>query len=114
MKDKYVWLDINGFPYNAKYPPNPTEYGNKYHGYRTYEEESFFYEFAVQYYDLSFRYNGNYYYIMIRGDHAYVTDESFVEERESFPDGNTLIEQFRIEGHPLISIIPQIDDIDFF
>jgi len=114
MKAEYVKTDLAGFPYNAAFPPSPSQYGNDYHGYRTYNEESFFYEFAVQYYDLSFRYNGNYYYIMQRDNKAYLTDSEFKDKLEEFDNGNALLRQLKIEGRPLIGIINDVEDIDFW
>ena len=114
MKPDYVKMDIEGFPYNAEFPPSLTENSSKYHGYRTYNEVSFYYEFSVQYYDLSFRYNDNYYYIMQRNDKAYLTDSEFKEKHEEFENGNALLRQLMIEGQPLIRLINQVEDIDFW
>ena len=114
MKADYIKLDIEGFPYNAAYPPSPAENGSKYHGYRTDNEESFFYEFSVQYYDISFRYKDKYYYIMQRDNKAYLTDSEFKNKYEEFEDGNTLLRQLKIEGKPLIGLINYVEDIDFW
>ena len=114
MKAEYIKTDLEGFPYNAAFPPSPSEFGNDYHGYRTYNEESFFYEFAVQYYDLSFYYNGNTYYIMQRDSKAYLTDSEFKDKLEEFENGNALLRQLKIEGRPLIAIINDVEDIDFW
>ncbi len=114
MKADYIKTDLAGFPYNAAYPPSPSENGAVFHGYRTYNEESFFYEFSVQNYDLSFRYKSTYYYIMQRDNKAYLTDSEFKEKYEEFNDGNALLRQLKIDGQPLIGIINDVDDIDFW
>lgn len=68
----------------------------------------------MQNYDLSFRYNGNYYYIMQRDNKAYLTDSEFMDKLEEFENGNALLRQLKIEGRPLIGIINDVEDIDFW
>ena len=49
--------DLLGYPYNGKYPPKGDKHG-LYHGYSSDAEETLFYDFAVQGYDLTFVYKG--------------------------------------------------------
>ena len=110
----YIKRDLLGYPYNGKYPPDLSNTTGENHGYRTYNEESFFYEFAVQSYELSFRYNGKYYYIEPSSDGSFVTGKDFHERYQRFEDPNDLLEHFLIDGVPLIRLINEVDDIEFY
>ena len=59
-KSDYVMTDLMGYPYNGKYPPKGDKRGI-YHGYSSDVEETLFYDFAVQGYDLTFVYKGKRY-----------------------------------------------------
>ena len=52
--EDYVKKDLAGYWYNSKYPPNYKVNGSLYHGYKNGVEETLFYDFAVQRYDLYF------------------------------------------------------------
>lgn len=108
----YVQRDIAGYWYNAKYPPDVKRFGNEYGGYPSDAAEILFYNFAIQCYDVQFKYNGKWYYLIYEADHAGVCRKPFSDEYLSFPDPNTLIEQFEIEGIPLIKLIDQLEDIE--
>ncbi len=105
-----VW-DMNGYPMNAKYPPDVKKYGERYNGYPDYKREALFYDFAVQQYDATFTYKGKQYHLGTFVHHVAVCDELYDEEYESYPDANTLIENFEIDGHKLIDIIDELDDV---
>lgn len=63
MKDPdYIALDLCGYRYNRKYPPNKERYSDSYGGYKNNAEEVLLYNFAVQFYDVSFKYNGRSYF----------------------------------------------------
>ena len=49
-----IGFDLFGYPYNIKYPPNIALYGDDCQGYKTWNQSLFFYDFAVQGYDMSF------------------------------------------------------------
>ena len=67
MAYEYRKKDLAGYPFNAKYPPNYEKNGGLYHGYKNNSEETFYYDFAVQRYDLRFSYNGKKYYFLSNG-----------------------------------------------
>lgn len=71
-----------------------------------------FYDFAVQFYDVSFKYNGKSYYLLTDEDHVAVCDERFTEEYETFSNANELIERFTIDGKPLLVLIDQLEDVE--
>ncbi len=113
MKDPdYIALDLCGYRYNSKYPPNEDKYGTHYRGYKNNAEEVLFYDFAVQFYDVSFKYDGKSYYLLTDEDHVAVCDEHFTKEYEIFSNANELIEQFKIDGKTLLSLIDQLEDVE--
>ncbi len=106
-----VW-DLSGFPMNAKYPPDIERYGSTYDGYPNVNSEIIFYEFAVQGYDLRFSYKGKNYYAVSSEDHVALCDDHFTEEYEVFPHANAFIENFKIDGRPLIDLIDELEDVE--
>ncbi len=112
MAYEYVQDDLFGYPFNSKYPPNFKLFGYDYHGYRNGIEEVFFYEFAVQRYDLHFAYNGRDYYFLSEADYAAQCAEPFDNIIRIFKDGNDVLESFEIDGKKLIDLIPHIEDCE--
>lgn len=112
-----VGRDLMGYPYNMKYPPMISKYGNQYLGYPNWNQEVFFYEFAVQGYDVTFVYHNTKYFLMVEPDY-YCTceDMHFTPSEKSiyFKNGNELIEQLEIEGKKLISIIDDLEDVEIW
>ncbi len=109
-----VW-DLCGYPYNAKHPPVHSPYDPKYsdtHGYNSYEEEVLFYFFAVQLYDVQFSYKGKWYYFGTFDDYVARTDEHFTIEYEIFPSANAMLENFKIDGRPLIDLIGELENVE--
>ena len=88
--NNYIGKDLLGYPYNRKYPPDIKKYGSHYSGYRTFQEECFFYDFAVQHYFVCFKYKGQNYYIVSWEDCCARTDETWndVFERWKAEIGN--------------------------
>ena len=108
----YIGYDDNGYPYNCKYPPNKEKYGDLFEGYKNKAEGVLFYDFGVQNYDVSFKYKGKDYYLLTEPDHVAVCDEHFTEEYEIYTDAMDLIENFKIDGRPLIDMMDEIEEID--
>ena len=108
----HLALDKEGFPYNCKYPPNKERFGDLYDGYKNKAEGVLFYDFGIQGYDVSFKYKGKNYYLLTEPDHVAVCDEHFTEEYESYEDAMTLIENFKIDGKPLIELTAEIEEIE--
>ena len=42
--DNFIGTDLLGYPFNRKYPPDTKRYGTHYSGYRTAQQETFFYD----------------------------------------------------------------------
>ena len=110
-KEDYVMTDLLGYPYNGKYPPKGDKHG-LYHGYATDVEETLLYDFAVQGYDLTFVYKGKRYHFLSDIDHVALCDEHYTEEYQVFPDGNTALEQFKIEGKNLLELIDKLEEVE--
>ena len=106
--------DLMGNPYNAKYPPDPERYGHSYDGYKTWNQSAFFHAYAVQYYDLEFTYHGKTYYLGFFDGQACFCREPFNEPYIFYPTGNTLLEQYLIEGIPLVKLIDDLGSVDVF
>lgn len=108
----HLALDDNGYPYNCKYPPNKEKYGDIYEGYKTWTEEVLFHRFGILCYDVCFVYKNNEYHLLKEYNYAAVCDEHCTEEYETFADEMALIENFKINGKPLIELIDDITEID--
>jgi hypothetical protein len=78
-----------------------------FYGYPTKAEGVLFYDFCVMGYDVEFEYNGHTYYLLDSGD-ASLTDSHFTERYETFDNPMDLVENLKIEGHPLLSIVDDI------
>lgn len=112
MAYDYVKEDLAGYPYNSKYPPDYDRNGGLYHGYSNNSEETFYYDFAVQRYDLRFSYNGVEYYFLSEEDYVAQCDKTFSTEICRFKDGNDVLEKFEIDGKKLIELISMIEDCE--
>jgi len=112
-----VGRDLMGNPYNIKYPPMIAKYGDKYLGYPTWNQEVFFFEHAVQGYDVTFMYHGVKYFLMADPEyHCTCEDMHFTPSDKSqyFANGNELIEQLEIEGHKLIEIMDELEEVEMW
>lgn len=108
----YVKHDLAGYAFNSKYPPNDKDGKSLFHGYRNDVEETLFYDFAVQGYDLHFTYKGKTYHFLSEADYVAYCDENYSEEYQRFPDGNTALEQFMIDGKTIIELIDELEDVE--
>lgn len=108
----YIGKNIFGFRYNAAYPPNFEKYGEVYGGYANNARQVLLYDFAVQGYDVEFKYNGETYHLLYEPDHAALCDENYTEEYETFANPIDLVENLQINGHRLIDIIDDIKDVE--
>lgn len=108
----YVMKDLAGYWFNAKYPPNYELNGRLYNGYRNGVEETLFYDFAVQGYDLYFTYKGKPYHFLSEQDYVAYCDEKYTTEYQRFSDGNAALEQFTIDGKSIIELIDELKDVE--
>ena len=107
----YVGYNLLGYPFNCKYPPNKEKFGERFEGYATKGEGVLLYDFAVMGYDAEIVYLGKKYHLLNDGE-AYLSDEHYTKHCEEFEDPMDLIENLKIEGKPLISILKELDDAE--
>lgn len=112
MNRSYIINDVNGNPINEKYPPNREKYGEMYEGYKNWAEEVLFHRFGILCYDVCFSYKNKEYHLLKEYNYAAVCDEHYTEEYEIYADEMALIENFKIDGKPLIELINDIKEID--
>ncbi len=103
--------DLAGRWYNKKYPGDYKRYGSDYHDYPNEDRETIFYDFAVMGYDLMFSFNGQKYYVLYIGWWVALSDENFSKVIQRFENANLLIENLEIEGHKLIDIIDDLENV---
>ncbi len=107
----YEGLDLFGYRYNKKYPPNKEKFGERFEGYATKGEGVLLYDFAVMGYDAEIAYHGRKYHLL-NADGAFLSDEHYTAKYEEFDNPMDLIENLKIEGKPLISILKELDDAE--
>lgn len=107
----YVGYDLMGYPFNSKYPPNKSLFGENHEGYKTKGEGVLLYDYVVMGYDVEFSYKGKTYYLLNDGK-GILSDETFSERKEVFPTPMSLVENLKIDGIPLIKLAPFIEDIE--
>lgn len=108
----YIGKDLLGFRYNVIYPPDTTKFGPSYGGYPNNARQVLFYDFAVQGYDVEFCYQGKKYHLLFEPDHSALCDETYNKEFERFSNPMDLIENLSIDGHKLIDIIDELEDVE--
>ena len=108
----YISHDLFGYPFNSEFPPNINLYGDGNAGYKNKASQVLFYDFAVQMYDVRFKFHGNMYFLMYTPEHAALCDEKFTNEIEIFATPNDLIKNLEIEGRKLLDIIDEIEEIE--
>jgi hypothetical protein len=107
----YIGHNLFGAPFNKKFPPDVKKNSARFEGYATKAEGVLFYDFAVMGYDVEFTYNGKVYYLLNTGE-AHLCDSSYSKRYESFANPMELIENLKLEGKSLLSIIGDITDIE--
>lgn len=107
----YYVLDENAFPCNSKYPPCKEKYGFMYSGYRNAVEETLFYDFGIHGYDLYFKYKGKEYFVLSEFNYVALCDEHYTKEYEVYANAMDFIENFKIDGKPLIELFDDIEEI---
>lgn len=105
-------IDNDGYVCNSKYPSNKTKYGCLYNGYKESFLETIFYNFGVQNYDLYFKYKGKEYFVLNEFNYVALCDENFTEEYEVYANEMDFIENFKIDGKPLIELIDELEEVD--
>lgn len=108
----YIGHDLAGYPYNTKYPPINFSPNADNLGYSSWNRQAFFFEFAVQGYDVSFDYQGQKFYLIYDEDGAGRCRIPFNDIIEKFDSPNTLIEQMDLGGKKLIDVIDLLENVE--
>lgn len=101
----YIGYDLFGYEYNKKYPPNLNNKANKYDGYATPNEPTFFYDFCIQRYGVMFYYKNCKYEAMFTDEGPILKNYNTEEIQGPFEDPVDLMERSDFEGKKLIEII---------
>ena len=112
MARDYILTDSEGYPYNSEFKPDFVKNGDKYHGYKTNNQEALFYYFAVMGYDLVFTYNDATYHVLSTEDYVARTDENFQQDLEVFANANQMLKTFMLEGVPLYQLADDLRNVD--
>lgn len=112
MANKDIVKGTDGYWQNALHAPDYAKWGNKFDGYRSYNEWVLFYYFAVQGYDLRFDYKGKTYYFLSEQDYVALTDSSFSEDIRKWDSANEMFETFEIDGKKLIDIVNKLKNVE--
>lgn len=110
--DAVIGRDLLGNPFNKKYPPDTIKYGTNYDGYKTYNREVFFLDFAIEGYDVLFAYNGKNYFVQRWAEGAAQLDPVSHQLIRLFDNANVLVEQLDIEGEKLIDRIDEVQIVE--
>lgn len=101
----YIGYDELGYEYNKKYPPDFNNKANKYDGYATPNESTFFYDFCVQRYGVMFYYKSCKYEAIFTVDGPVLKNYITREIQGPFEAPVDLMEHSDFEGKNLIEIL---------
>jgi hypothetical protein len=107
----YVGLDLFGYEYNRKYPPNADKFGNNYGGYATPNQEVFFYDYCIQQYGIVFSYDEVLYEAEFTDEGPILTNKTANEVQGPFDSAVQLLEEAKINGKKMIDIIDELQNI---
>jgi len=116
MKLDYIKKDAGGYDYNSIFPPAgpaPSCWLKPFSGYRNGGEEAFFHAFAVQGYNIEFKYQGVVYILLgwMDGDHIALLDAND-NELQRFSDPIDALRNCVIAGYNLLDILADVTDIE--
>lgn len=118
MKYDFIKYDGDGYPYNGMYPPKGApdhayaRYPGHFDGYTSPGKAAFFYDYAIQLYDIDFKYNGiPYRMVTWDGDYFALLDENG-KELQCFDDEMDAVLRCEIDGKKLIDLLDDVTDIE--
>ena len=112
MSLDYIKNDENGYPYNSEYPPQHRPW-EKYDGYDNPIDAVFYYDYAVQGYNIDFNYRGEHYALMgwMDGFPIALLDADN-KELQCFTDPVDALRRCEINGRKLLDIMGDFTDIE--
>lgn len=117
MNLDYIIKDQGGYDYNGVFPPagapDPACWKKPYSGYKNGGEEAFFHSYAVQGYNIEFKYQGVSYTLLgwMDGDCIALLDAKG-NEIQRFSDPLDAIQHCVIGGNKLLGILAEITDME--
>ncbi len=112
MQLDYIKYTKEGYPYNGMFPP-PFDILNGYDGYEKPGETALFYDYAVQGYNLEFKYNGSTYVLLGPADGGPIAlTDSEGKHLQQFNGPMDAVLHCEINGHKLIDVLDEISDIE--
>ena len=117
MNLDYIKHDDGGYAYNGMFPPegapNPECWLKEFSGYKNAAEEVFFYDYAVQGYNIDFNYNGKHYALMGWMDRVPIALlDADDNELQRFEDPMDAVLNCTLEGHKLLDIMEEFTDME--
>ena len=107
----FVGLDLFGYEYNCKYPPNIEQNGNDYGGYASPNQYSFFYDFCIHQYGVAFSYEDDLYEAEFTGHGPILVNRLTNEVQVPCEDAVKLLEESSIKGNKLINILDNLNNV---
>ena len=117
MKLDYIKKDNGGYDYNGIFPPvgapDPACWLKPYSGYKNGGEEVFFHNYAVQGYNIEFKYLGETYILLgwMDGKHIALLDADD-KEIQRFSDPIDALRSCVIAGDRLLDILADVTDME--
>ena len=112
MNLDYIKYDENGYPYNGMFPPTE-DLLNGNDGYDSVSKSVFFYDYAVQGYNIDFNYKGKHYALMGWMDGVPIALlDADDNELQRFEDPMDAVLHCEIDGRKLLDIMEDFTDIE--
>ncbi|MBQ9309786.1 MAG: hypothetical protein IJ222_02860 [Bacteroidales bacterium] len=117
MDYDYIKFDKGGYAYNGTFPPEGAPdsmcWQKEYSGYKNAGEEAFLHNYAVELYDLEFKFNGLTYVLVNWGDaDIYELRDADGKTLQSFSDPMDAVQHCEVQGHRLMDILDQLTDME--
>lgn len=107
----YIGIDLGGYQYNKKYPPMTNIYGDSFDGYESPNKLTFFYDFCVQFYGVSFWFGNDQYEAEFMEEGVVLNNLTNGTSQGPFASPLDLIENAMIGGESLFKLIDQVDNV---
>lgn len=98
---------------NEEFPP-VGKMSDRNGGYRTWQEDLLFHDFAAIGLDMQFRYKGDLYQFYNYPDKVYLVKNDDDDEQPEWPSPNDMIKDFKLDGKPIYERFDELEDFDLF
>ena len=83
-------------------------------GYKTWQENLLFHDYAAIGYDMQFRYKGDLYQFYNCPDGTYLIKNGAIDGWPQWPSGNDMIREFKLDGKPIYERFDELMDFELF